>query len=414
MSIKNLIYKFLIKSQKITGTDNIYIAKYGSYLLLGDFISLIASFLLSIAFARLLPKETYGEYRYILSIFGLLAIFSLQGMHSAVIQGVARGFEGVLIKAFKTKLRWSLIGSLASICIAIYFWFQGNIVFTFSFLIVAVFLPLFKSGEIYQSYLDGKKLFGKRVTYVNLIQILSTAFTICILFLTKNLVILILVYFLSYSLLRLFFLFLTIKKLQPNKIDNPEIISLGKHLSLMGVLVIVSEQIDKILLFSLLGPVQLAIYSFAILPIEHLRTPLQSIQELALPKFSIRPAEEIKKTLPKKLLKSVFLITAIIIFYIIIAPYFYKIFYPQYINSVFYSRIFSFTLLVFPISMIMLSLLAKTKTKELYKINIIYHIAQILFLAVSAILFGIIGVIVARLLGYILYFALAYYFFKKM
>jgi len=146
MSIKNLIYKFLIKSQKITGTDNIYIAKYGSYLLLGDFISLIASFLLSIAFARLLPKETYGEYRYILSIFGLLAIFSLQGMHSAVIQGVARGFEGVLIKAFKTKLRWSLIGSLASICIAIYFWFQGNIVFTFSFLIVAVFLPLFKSG----------------------------------------------------------------------------------------------------------------------------------------------------------------------------------------------------------------------------------------------------------------------------
>jgi len=411
---KNFIYNLLRKSQKFTGTDNIYIAKYGSYLMIGNIISMAAAFLLSIAFARFLPKEIYGQYGYILSIMAILAIFSLQGMNTAIIQGVAKGFEGVLKKGFKTKLKWSLLGSLTSIGVAMYFWLQGNIEFTFSFLIIAAFLPLFKSGGIYQSYLDGKKMFGKKVSYTVLTQLLSTAFLILTLFLTTNLIILILVYFLSYSILRIFFLFYTIKKIKPNKVDSPETISYGKHLSLIGALNIISQQIDKVLLFSFLGPIQLAIYSFATLPIQYIRTPLQNIQELALPKLSVRSGQEIKKTLPKKLLKTTVLIILGIGIYIILAPYFYKIFYPQYMDSVLYSRLFAFTLLVFPMSMMMLALQAKMKTKELYKINIIRPIIQIIFLLILTPLYGILGVILATLLSHIFYFFLAWYFFKRI
>jgi len=412
--IKSLIIKFLIKSQRFTGTDNIYVAKYGSYLMIGDIISLAAAFLLSIAFARLLPQETYGQYRYILSIMAILAISSLQGMNMAITQGVAKGLEGVFLKGFKTKLKWSLLGSIASIGVAIYFWFQGNIEFTLSFLIIAVFLPLFKGGEIYQFYLSGKKLFGKRVTYTTLIQILSTAAIIFTLFLTKNLIILLLVYFLSYSILRVFFLFWTIKKIKPNQLDDPKTISYGKHLSFIGIIGLIAQQIDSILLFHFVGPIKLAIYSFATLPIEYVRTPFQIIQELALPKLSVRPAEEIKKSLPKKLLKSTFLIIVGITIYIILAPYFFKIFYPQYMESIFYSRLLAFTLLVFPVSMMTLSLQAKIKTKELYKINIINPIIKIALFAVLIPLYGILGVIIAILLSQIFYFFLVWFYFKKM
>ncbi len=373
-----------------------------------------AAFLLSVAFAQLLPKEIYGQYRYILSIMAILAISSLQGMNDAVIQGVARGFEGTLKRGFKTKLKWSLLGSIASIGIAVYFWLQGNIEFTASFLIIAVFLPLFKSGEIYQFYLSGKKLFGKKVSYTVLTQVLATVFLVLTLFLTKNLIILILVYFFSYSVLRIFFLFWTIKKTRPSEKHNSKIISYGKHLSFMGIIALVAEQIDKILLFHFMGPIKLAIYFFATLPIRQIRIPLQNIQELALPKFSTRPTKEIKKTLSKKLIKSIIFILIIIAIYIVLAPYFFKIFYPQYMDSVFYSRLFSFNLLVFPISMMVLVIQAKMKTKELYKINIIDPIIRIILFVVLIPLYGILGAIIAILLSQIFYFFIAWFFFKKI
>lgn len=412
--IKNLIYAFLKKTQKYTGTDNIYLAKYGSYITAGEIISILASFLLSIALARLLPKEAYGQYSYILAVVNILAIASLSGMNNAIIRGVAMGAEGVLKKGYRTKFKWSLLGSIASIIIAVYFWLRGNTVFAVSFLIIATFLPLFKSGDIYQSYLSGKKLFGIKTNYNILIQILSTIFLILTLLLTKNLIILILVYFLSYSLLRNLFLFLAIKKYPPNQTDDFKTISYGKHLSLIDIINTIAQQADQILLFHFMGPIKLAIYSFAALPIGHLRAPLQAIQEIALPKLSTRTKDEIKKTLPRKLTKSIILILAIIIIYVIVAPYFYKIFYPQYTDSIFYSLLYSLTLLVFPVSMMELSLLAQKMTKELYKIKIILPIIQLTLLAVLTPLYGIIGVIIAQLIYQIFHFLIVYFFFKRM
>lgn len=412
--MKNLVKKLLIKSQKITGTDNAYIIKHGSYLMIGNIISIVSSFLLSITFARLLSQEVYGQYNYILSIMAILAISSLHGINTAIIQGVSRGFDGVLKKGLEIKLKWGLLGSIGSIGVALYFWLQGNGQFTIAFLIIAIFLPLFKGGEIYQSYLDGKKLFGKRATYSTLIQVLSTVIIIFTLFLTKNLIILILVYFLSYSLLRVLFLFLIIKKTKPNSINNPEFITYGKHLSLMGIVGLVAQQIDKILLFNFIGPIQLAIYSFATLPVEHIRTPLQFIQEIALPKLSNQPNENIKKTLPKKLFIIIIVIITIIVLYYIVSPYFFQIFYPQYTESVFYSRLFSLTLLVFPVSMMTLSIQARMQTKELYKISIINPAFQIILMIVLIPSYGILGAIIAKLISQIFYFFLALHFFKRL
>lgn len=344
----------------------------------------------------------------------ILAISSLQGMNNAIIRSVAMGFEHTLKIGFKTKLKWGLLGSIASIGVAVYFWLQGNIEFAISFLIIAFFLPLMKGSEIYQSYLSGKKLFDKKVNYTTLTQILSTIFLVITLFLTKSLIILVLVYFLSYSLLRTFFLIRVIKKYPPNQKHDSKTIAYGKHLSLMQVLTIISQEIDKILLFSFVGPIKLAIYSFATLPIQHIRSPLQTIQELAFPKFASQSKEKIKKTLPKKLLKALFFIIPIIIIYIIIAPYVYKIFFPQYTDAIFYSRLFSLALLVFPTSMMAIALQAKMKTKELYKINIIQPIILIAFLSILTPLYGILGVILARLSSHVFYFLLVFFFFKKM
>ncbi len=412
--IKNSIIKLLQSTQKFTGSDNIYIAKNGTYLLIGNAISIIASFILSIAFAQLLPKEIYGQYRYILSISAIIAILSLQGINKSIIQSVARGFENTIWQALKVKLRWGIIGSLLSVVTAGYFWIQNNSELTISLLIVAIFLPLFKAGELYQSYLDGKKLFGTRINATTITQIISSFLLFGGLLLTQNLIILVLIYFCSYSLLRLFFFIQITRKFKPNNDNDPRAISYGKHLSLMEIIGTVAGQIDNILLFTFIGAEKLAIYSYAVLTVDYARTPLQIIQEIAIPKLTTRPVEQIRKYLPKKLIQITFLILIGIIMYFFLAPWFYNTFYPQYTESIAYSRLFALTLLVFPMSMITLALCAKNKIRELYKINTYVPIVQLIFTIVMVPILGILGAIIARLISQIFYFCVAIFYFKKM
>ena len=83
----------------------VYLFKNGSWLAKEQIISSICSFLLAIAFANLLPKETCSSYGYILSIAGLLAIPTLSGINTATTQAVARKYEESFIKELKTKIR---------------------------------------------------------------------------------------------------------------------------------------------------------------------------------------------------------------------------------------------------------------------------------------------------------------------
>jgi len=328
MSIKNSIYNLLIKSQKFTGTDNVYVATQGSYLTIGTIISTLASFLLAMAFARLLPKEIYGQYRYILSIMAVIGICALPGMQTAIIQAVARGFEDSFVRATKTRFKWGLLGSLISLGIAVYFLIIQNYYFAVSFLIAAIFFPVMESMGSYLSYLTGKKLFGIQVKYSILTQIIAAISIIVTLFLTKNLIVLVLIYFLSNTILRTYFLLRTLKKNPPNKKQDPKIIPFGKHLTLMNVVTTIAGQLDKMLLFNFLGPIQVAIYSFAELPVRQINSFLRNIRLLALPKLTNRTRKEIRKSLLKKIGKAVLLIIPIVVVYIIAAPYVYKIFFP--------------------------------------------------------------------------------------
>ena len=130
--LKAKIKNFLIWSQKYTQTDMVYLAKGGFWLTLGNIISSASVFLLAIAFANLLDSTTYGNYKYILSLVGILIIFTLTGTKFAIPQAVARGLEGSFYTGFKTKLKWGVLGSLSAIGLAGYYFLQGNSGYHFS------------------------------------------------------------------------------------------------------------------------------------------------------------------------------------------------------------------------------------------------------------------------------------------
>lgn len=405
--------KFKTKLSQFLNQESDYFLTQGSYLGIGHIISTLCAFLLAIAFAHFLPKEIYGQYRYILSVMAVLVIFTLPGLRTAVIQAVARGFEGSFKKAIRIRLKWGMLTSLASLGLAIYFWLQNDLNSTIAFLIAGVLFPISISLDLYSNYLIGKKLFGEKIRYESFIKIFSLIILVVTLFLTNNLIILVLVYFLSSFLLNSIFFLKTLKKFPPNKKEDPKTISYGKHLSIVEALSSFAAYLDRILIYALLGPVELAIYSFAIIPVEQTKGLLKNIRLLALPKFSTETRRDLKRNIIKRFWKFLLLIAILIIVYIIITPYLYKIFFPQYTDSIFYSQIFVLSLIGMPVFLFLATLEAKMMKKELYKLYSLGSIIQIIAIIILIPLFGIMGAILARIISRILSLLVSFLLTKK-
>ena len=253
-------------------TDTAYLAGGGVWLVIGQVVAMLAGFLMSLTFAHLISKETFGTYKFILSVAGILGIFSMTEIGTAITRAVANGFGGTLKQGFKINLKWSVGMLIGGFGLGIYYYISGNNVLSISFILAGIFIPITTSASLYAAYLLGKKDFRKITMYGTIRNIVPAAILILTLFLTQNLVIIMAVCFISATITALVLYIITVKKFQKenDKIDM-ELSTYSRHLSLMQVIGGIANFIDKILVFHYLGAAPLAIYAFAIAPIEQLQ-----------------------------------------------------------------------------------------------------------------------------------------------
>ena len=411
--IKSCVYRLLRRSERYTGTDMVYLAKGSFWLSLGNVIIIIGSLATAVAFANLIPKEVYGQYRYAISIFAILKLFTLGGMGTAVSRAVAMGYEGSVIQAIYKKIKWGTIGALSGLAISLYFYFNGNIALAITFLIVGLFVPFFETFNIYSSYFNGKKLFSNFAKYNAILEITTSIILVIVLFLTDNLYIILLSYFLSYTILRLLLLAITLNKYRLNNKVDPRTMSYGKHLSAMNILTSIANNIDKIILWHFLGAVMVALYSFALAIPNQIKVATNELKTLALPKFSAADPAIIKKTLAKKVFKACLFLAPIVFIYIIAAPFIFKIFFPKYTEAVLYSQIFSISILFTPQALFLTYLESQMKKKQLYFTSFFSPSLRILLFLILIPPFGIMGAIISFMAARAINFASLYYLFKK-
>ena len=395
-SLRNRAYLLLRRSETFFKTDMIYLAKGGFWLILLQAVSTITGFALVIAFANLLPPETYGTYQFVLAAAALLSISTLAGLNTAAVRSVARGIEGTIIPGLKTKLRWGSLGSVASIALSIYYWSQGNIVLATSFLVVTVFLPLFYSLGISGALLSGKQLFKINAQYNIIGQLLSAVIVFIALYFTDNITIILLTYFASWTIIRTVLFKLTIRKYKTNDNEDVEMERYGKHLSIMGAMGNMGDYADKLLIFHYLGAVEVAVYSLAIAPVMQLKGLIKHLNTLALPKLSLRNIDEIRGKIIRKSLRVFFISLPLIGFYILAAPYVYKIFFPAYLESISYSRVFALVLAFTALGIMPTTALeSQLEVKKKYILTSSSKILKILLMVILVIPYGIWGIIVA-------------------
>jgi O-antigen/teichoic acid export membrane protein len=410
--VKKRIAKILRWSEKYTETDMLYAAKGSFWVVFGRVGISIMAAIKMIAFGRYASQDVYGTYAFIISMTAILEIFSISGINTSLIKAIAQKKDGTLKLAVREKLKFSLIGSLCSLLIGGWYLYNQNYPLSIAFLIIAIFLPTQSVFPIFSSFWIGKQNFRKNSKYEFLSFSGVALITISVILLTNNPVLIIIAFFVSHSFLNGILLSKTLKKKENDEI-MPEAISFGKNLSVMSAIAVLASQVDKIILWKFFGPIPLAIYSFA-------RTPIQQIQSivpigtLAFPKIGEKNFQEIKSGLIKKF-KNLFLLflplTALVV---IVAPYFYRIILPQYIDSIPYFQAFSLLLLFSPFAILSTSLLSEMKKRELYIIQIVMPLSKIvLFLALIP-FFGIWGIIFSIITSELIGNILVFYFFKKL
>jgi O-antigen/teichoic acid export membrane protein len=334
--------KLLLWSQKFVKADMLYIARNGFWTALGQAVNGLLSLVLIIAFANLLPVDTYGLYRYILSIASVLTIFSLTGMNNAVSRTIARGDDGILKHAVSYQLKWHTIMLLAFFLLSGYYFVNDNIVLATSFFVLGTFMPSTLALNTYGAYLEGKREFklgnilGILSTFIYSIGMLAT------LYLSNKVTWLITTYAIVTFIPSIIFYFYILHRFKPPLSSDPtETLEYGRRLTYIRLLGPIASQIDKIILAHFWGPAQLATYSLAAIVPNKGVPVLKKMVDIGFSKFAIDTQEKINVVFYRRIFQGAVAGMLLSVLYISIAPYLFKYLLPQYVNGVFYSQILS-------------------------------------------------------------------------
>jgi len=413
-NLKEKAVRALRWSEQYTKTDMVYLAKGGGWLSIGQVVEKLSALGLAIAFANLIPQETYGTYKYIISLGGIIAIFTLSGLRTAVTQAVARGYEGSLEFGFKEMLKWSSGIVVVALGCGAYYYLQGNTEFALGMLLIAIFYPIMKSTELYQAFLDGIKDFKTRTLYISSREIIQAFVLIGTMLLTDSLLMILLAFFAANTIIPIFFYWRTLLKYKPNDSIDKETLTYSKHLSVMNGIRSIAKQIDKVFVFQLLGPLQLAIYSFSTLPVEKARGILGPISTLSLPKFSAAKKEDLRKTLPKKVGLFFLFCIAVVALVVLALPFLFELLFPAYLEAVPYAQVYALSFLFYPATLFERALVGQSEEKALYRISVGESIFKIISIGLLLWFFGIWGGIIALVLTELVKAILSTTYFYKM
>jgi O-antigen/teichoic acid export membrane protein len=405
------VIKLLQKIKKETGNLS-YVASGGAWILFGKGASMLASVGIMLVFANFIPKEVYGSYKYILSFFGIASLAALPGVNTVLSRAVAKGKEGVLFLAEKEKLKWSILGVLFLLGVAVYYFVKGNMVLGSGFLVAGLFLPVRRISELFPFVWQGRKDFKTQNILEAVGYVIPAIALTATLLLTENLVYILLAFFGSYSFVRGLIYLRTRRTITKNEVDQ-DTISFGKHLTLIQALLQAVNQLDKIILWHFAGPISVATLAFAQMPIGQLKA-LIPIQQLALPKLSNRKPQEFRELLLPKFKIMILVLVPVTTAIILLAPFVFGLLFPVYSASVPLFQVLCLGLLLMPFTLLNTSLITELRKKELYITRTISPLVKlVLYITLTPVL-GVWGIVYAILAGQVVDAVLVYYFFMKI
>ncbi|MBT4277278.1 oligosaccharide flippase family protein [Candidatus Falkowbacteria bacterium] len=398
----------------------VYLFKGGSILSFGKFLNSLIIFGVSIIWANFIPKEIYGQYKYLLSFVGIFSLFSLTGMGTALTQSLSRKENLNLInKVLKIKIKWSLLGTVLGLILSAYYFFlKSNPILATTFLLISIFHIFINNFPIYQSILVGQRKFDTLIKTNILINLISSLATIITILLTENLIILLFVYLIINSFLQVKTFFYIknkyTKEAEKDKEEEQEVVKYGKQLSALGILSNAANYLDSLIIFNFISPVSLAVYAFAKALPNQFKGLMKNMHSLIVPKVSGNDPRDIKNGLNKKTSYLIVIGSIVFLLYFIFTPFVFDTFYPKYSESIKYTQLIALGFVVLPARVYLDSIFNAHRLKKSQNFRTIFtNIFFIVTLLILTPLWGIYGVITSKLISYYASFFLSLIFLKK-
>jgi O-antigen/teichoic acid export membrane protein len=242
-------------------------------------------------------------------------------------------------------------------------------------------------------------------------KILIVLATITAIFVTQNIFVILGTYLASTSLANVLLYFYTLRRWPLNDQTDTETIPYGKKLSLMSAVGTAANQLDKIVLWYLTGPLAVAAYTIATALPKEVSGALGHVGVLALPKMAGRD----KASLQSSLLRKVFIFflgsIPITLAYVLAAPILFTIFLPQYIEYVFLSQVASMMILFAPVTLLVQYFQATMHTRALFAMQFVVPVVLIGLFFVLIPPLGALGAVLATIGRQIATFILLLYYF---
>lgn len=388
------------KIHRIFRFDLKYFLTGGLKLGVGQAVNVVLSFVLSLILVNALSKELYGQYKYALTILSLLALTGLTEMMTAVIRGVARGYDGSILKGFRVKLAWGFLGTVIGFGVAGYYLAHHQDVLGWAILAGSIVIPVTNALYLYEAYFQGKKQFGRSVLTSVVVQFAYTLGVAIAVLVSKNIAVILVLGYGAMLVARALYLRSILRMIPANSPSDPELMRLGTHLSAIKMMSFVASSIWNIALFHYFGSVSLALYAVASAPIEQIRGFLLIGENLLLPKVSDpqwRMADP--KTFLRKLVPVLVLVFVGIVCFQLLSPWFYRLFFPAYLDAVPYSNLLAWSLIFTSIQIVATTILrARQALRELHLLNIVEILASTVLALPMIFFYQITGLIISILI----------------
>lgn len=396
--LKEHTMRLLRFTERYTKTDMVYLFSGAGWMSFVRGIASVASLAVTVVLANTLEPDGFGTYKFALSLFGIVAAFSLSGMNTAVTRAVAQGAEGAFVQGYRTSMLWSAPMISIALAGALYYFLNHNTELGSALIVIAISAPFIINANIYDAFLVGRKKFKDQALLGVIYNVVPLAATALIAWLTHDALFVITTYFITSAIVTWVLYRVVVWRYRPNTVTDDTTLTYGKHLSFMSVLGNVSFQLDRVLMFHWFGAIPLALYSVATAAPQQLRYLGKVLSTLALPKFSAVSIDTLRKDLSRKvllmLLVSVFLCTS----YVLLAPYFFSLLFPAYTDAILYSQVYALTALFLPAVLLQQILTAHAQTKTLYIMQTTGPIIKTVCLFVFLPIFGIWGAIITALI----------------
>lgn len=358
----------------------------------------VGAFSAVVILSRFLDRNIFGEIRYIAAVLAILSLFSLPGANSVILRDTSLIGRKRVIEILKNQFKWSLIATSGALFFSLFYFIRENASLGYGFLIGGIFAPLANQYQMPGHIFAGLRRFRSKAFIDGMIMFAITLGATLGTLLTHSVPGTLFFYFSAQSIATSVLLLYSIKSVPKENAGNDSVALDMTHsgqLTIFQAPFTLLPALEKVLVFLFLGPSFLAVFTIAVLPIEHMRAAFRNLlQFLVLPNFGNggKTPASLKKWIVIASILTVGGIIILLAFIKIILP----IFFPQYLEVVPLSLVLVLALIPVPIQILILDLIASRKIRDLLLYAGSLTIVNVVTFLIFIPLFGLMGAVVAK------------------